>query len=1164
VEVIRDGEIVPLRGAMQRRLLSLLVLHGNGVIDADRLADDLWSGAPPPTATTALQVHVARLRQSLEPGRGFREASTTLVTRPSGYVLELARDDVDAFRFEDLVGRARAALGTGRLEEAVAFAEAAAALWRGPALPDLSDEPVARAAVARWEELRAAAEEERMEAELALGRHAAVVGELEALVRAQPLRERRTGQLMVALYRCGRQAEALRAFASLRAMLVEELGLEPGPELRTLEQSVLAQDLPAPATAAGPRGAAGGPTGAGRVAPFVGRDSEVARAVAALETALTGDSQVLLVSGEAGIGKTRLVEEVAARAGALGVSVWSGRCYEDAAAPAYWPWVQVLRAARAELGPDSFLAGLGPEAAVVTQVLPEATAAALGPSARVLGPEEARFRLFDAFASVLGRLAAAARPIMVVLDDLHWADGATLRLLRSLVPQLRIDRPRLLFVGLYRDTEVGTDLADALGDMAREQCVSWVRLRGLAAADVARLVDAAGASDGLGDLIHRKTDGNPLYVRELLRLLEAEGRLAAPAGAGDDLGVPATIREIVASRTRRFSSEGRQALAVAAVAGARFDVAVLERVTGTEADVVLQSVEEALAAGVVVEDLAVPGAFRFSHDIVRETLYREMSAGRRARLHAQVGTALAALGRSAGDEVRAADLAHHFTRAADAGDDPTAAVAWSEAAARDATRALAYEEAVGHYERAAVAEARCPADPGRRGRLLLALGDARWRAGDVGRARETFLEAAGVARTAGEAELLADAVLGIGGGPYRDWHATRGAYGGKVVELLEEALATIGADGDRRRIALLGRLAEELYYADDDRRLDLSQKAVDLARRLDDPDALVSALCSRCVATWDPDHLEERLAISAEIVARAAAAGSRELGLFGRHYLHVSQLEMGDTAAACATLDEFEALAAELRQPLYLWEAAWFRAMHATAAGDLAEGERLAHEAFEIGFRAGDPDALAIFGVQIGVIRLEQDRTAEMEPLMRDFAAEFAESPAWRAGMCLVEAEVGEQEKAREELARLAEGHFGVLPRDFAWLAALAMLAEACALLGERGHAATIHDLLLPYARRNLLTADRNCWGSCAYYLGLTAATAGRLDDADRWFSVALDANRAMALPVWVAHTRYEWARTLLRRDSPGDAERAAALLDEARGEAAAIGLARLARLLQQ
>ena len=454
-----------LGGRKQRALLALLLLRANEVVSADRLIDLLWAEEPPADAAKALQVHVSRLRRTLE-------SEHVLQTRPGGYLLSVEPGRFDLARFEERASAGARLLAAGDAD-ADAAREALAeglALWRGPPLADLSREPFAQPEIARLEEMRVVALENRIDADLMLGSHAAVVGEIESLIRREPLRERLRAQLMLALYRCGRQAEALEAYRAARRTLVDELGIEPGKRLQELEQAILRQDPALEPPEPPPRDA----TRPGRRAAgvFVGRQHELEELTAGVDDALAGRGRLFLVGGESGVGKTRLADEVASRAKDLGVRVLWGRCWKDGDAPAYWPWRQALRS-------------LGE--------LPEA---------------DDRFGRFDYVVALLRR---SEEPVLLVLDDVHAADEGSLDLLGDVAGELA-ELPVLL-VATYVEQP---GLPPALAALAHHAAHHRLRLRPLGVDEVAEFLERVGTA-GDAAAMHADTGGNPRLIWQRVR-----------------------------------------------------------------------------------------------------------------------------------------------------------------------------------------------------------------------------------------------------------------------------------------------------------------------------------------------------------------------------------------------------------------------------------------------------------------------------------------------------------------------------------------------------------------------------------------------------------------------------------------------------------------------
>jgi DNA-binding SARP family transcriptional activator/RecA/RadA recombinase len=694
----------------------VLLVHANQVVALDRLIEELWGQQPPAQATASLQAYVSNLRRVLEPGRRGRTPPRVLVTRPRGYRLVVAPSDIDAARFVRLAGEGHRLLEGGRPTQAAQVLGEALGLWRGPALAEVAEEAFAQAERQRLEELRLVVLEDRLAAELALGRHAGAAAELAELVGLHPFRERLHGLWMLALYRSGRQAEALGVFQSARRLLGEELGIDPSPWLRRLEGDILRQapglDWTMPAGGVGqPQVEAAGLAVSAATTPvvppadedaLVGRKPQLALMDAALRAGAAGHGRVMLVAGEPGIGKTGLAEEAARQAAGQGVQVAWGRCYEGEGAPAFWPWVQVMRQVLADATPGELGALLGRSGPEVSQLLPELKELVPGlEPPPVVELAAARFRLYQAVTGLLRRLAEA-RPVLVVVDDLHWADMGSLGLLAFLAAELRA--ARLVVLGTYRDVDVaaGQPLAETLGALARQPVVERIVLGGLGTADVARLVATTVGTrpdERLVRAVHERTEGNPFFVTELLPLLQSEGTLQ-----GDDAmtaarrAIPVGVREVLQRRLARLPEQTNAVLLVGAVAGRGFDLDLVEAVAGLDEERALEAVEAAVVAGLVVEDEEAVGRYQFAHGLVRETIYEDISRARRVRLHARVGEALLGLhGRD--DPEHVLELARHWWAAVSV-TGAEAALPFVLAAADHAMAKLAFEQAEQQLHRA--------------------------------------------------------------------------------------------------------------------------------------------------------------------------------------------------------------------------------------------------------------------------------------------------------------------------------------------------------------------------------------------------------------------------------------------------------------------------------
>jgi DNA-binding SARP family transcriptional activator len=1044
LEALEEGQAVRLGGGKQRALLAVFLLHANEPLSVDRLIDELWGERPPATAAKTVRVYVSRLRRALAGGEGDRSAGV-VATRGHGYELCLDPERLDAHRFERLVAEGRGELAAGRLGRAAATVEGALSLWRGPPLADLAYEPFAQREAARLEDLRLDALEQLIEAKLALGANAEAIGRLEALIAEHPYRERLRGQLMLALYRSERQADALQAYQDARRTLVDELGIEPGERLRELERAILAQDpslhLPAAAEPAAE---------SARRAPrsvFVGRERELAELTAGLDDALAGRGRLVLLVGEPGIGKSRLAEELVARARARGARVLVGRCWEAGGAPAYWPWVQALRTHVRDSDGAALRAQLGAGAADLAQLLPELRERFPGlPEPPVPESDAARFRLFDAVAEFLRR-ACESRPSVLVLDDLHAADAPSLLLLRFLARQL--GSTRMLVLGAYRDVDPlpGQPLTEMLADVTRERVTRRLPLGGLSGREVAQYVELTASQLASAELVaalHEETEGNPLLVGEIVRLLSIEG-VRSPSPAELRLVVPQGARDVITRRLSHLSRECNRMLALASVLGREFALAPLARIAGVPEDQLLDVLDEAMTERVVSDVAAGAGRLRFAHVLIRDTLYDGLTSTSRLRLHRLVLDALEAFyGEEPGPHL--AELAHHAV----AGSDFGKGVRYARRAGDRALALLAYEEAVRLYETALeTLDLSGASDERARCRLLLSLGEAR--AGDAPAAKRAFIGAADIARRLGLASEFARAAAGYGGRIV--W--ARAGSDDRLVPLLEEGLAALGDEDVELRARLLARLAGALRDEPSrDRRDALSREAVELARRTDNPAALAYALDGRAFATVAPDTAVECLALGTELREVAERSGDTKRVMAGHTHRIVPQLWVGDVLGVEADLAAASRIARELRQPAHLWLFRAVEAMLALAAGRLVEADELVAQAFALGERAQPDVAIPAHAVQRYTLCDFRGTLEGVEPALRELVINYPARPVFRCTLARLYARLARLPEAKRLFDGLARDDFSGLPFDMEWLYGMSELAEASALLGDTDAAA--------------------------------------------------------------------------------------------------------------
>ncbi len=1128
-----------LPGRQGRLLLAYLAVHRDRPCTRGELIDALWPDEPPARPDAALSALLSKLRRVLGEGAlaGRSEVQLTL----DGPVRLDVEEAAAAAR------RAEAALHDAAWTEAGAAARAVLGVCAADLLPG-SDGPWLREQRGALAGLRVRALEALAAASLEGGELGEALAAARAAVATAPFRESAHLLLMRAHEAAGNPAEALRAFDDLRRLLRDELGAAPGPAALAAHERLLHGGAPAPEAAPVTRRWPAALDALRSRHAFVGRAAEAGALQRAWAGVVAGGRGVVVLTGEAGIGKTRLAAELGGHAHAGGAVVLYGRLDDEGPAP-YQPFVQMVRgwAGGASLAP--LAARLGARGAELGGMLPELGASAAGEDGTLRDREfdAQRLRLFDALAALLAEIAGEA-PLLVVLDDVHWADRPTLQLLGHLA---RAPAPeRMLLLATARADEGGEALAAQLAALRRDGLLEQVELSGLDVPETGALVASLGgrpATPAFVGELHGETDGNPFFIEEVVHhLADADGRLGG-AVALHEAGVPVGVREVTGRRLARLAEPTRRMLATAAVIGRAFDFDVLEEVGPLRGDELVAALEEATATRMLREDPERVGRYSFGHALVRATLYDGLSALRRARLHSRVGEALIAR-RGHQLDPHLGQLAHHFALAAPV-DRPERAVDFALAAGRRADRLLAWEEAAGHYAAALQARELAGAPEDRlRGELLLALGASQERAG-APEARDTFAQAATTARTLGDTALLGRAALGYAG----RW-SQLGRVEEDVAGRLQEALGALGSEDSPLRARLLARLALELYYAGDaGRRLALSEEAVALARRLGDPPTLAACLDARHYALWRPETVHERLEVASELRRIAEAVGDHELELEGAGWTVVDLLELGDVAGADIQIAAASRLAAALHRPLYEWWASLFRCARAQLDGRFEEAERLADETLAIGRRGHAENALHVYAQAMFNIRREQGRLGEVQDAVAGFIALYPAVPAWRCSLALLHLELGREDAARAEFESLAAQGLGALPRDANWLIAVSLLAEVCARVGDAARAAELYDALAPYAGRNVVVGRAaTCNGSASRPLGMLAAVQGEWARAERHFADALAMHAAMGARPFTARTQLAWAELELARGCP---EAAAERLAAARAIADELGM---------
>jgi DNA-binding SARP family transcriptional activator len=1357
-EVATSGRVVEIGSAKQRALLALLALHLNRPVASETLIEELWRGNPPASVQSTVQSLVYRVRRVLADA-GSEAAGVTLRGRGSAYVLEADDLQVDARRFESLLGRGRELLAAGAADGAARALASALAMWRGPALEDLADVELARVEATRLDEARLGAVEALAECELARDQPEAALILLEPHVARNPLREGATGQLMIALYRLGRQAEALRAYQELRRVLGEELGLEPNPALRQLEGQILLQspDLsgpeavaadpplaPAPAVSrqraaatplaegrlstivftdvegstalrtsrgddtahvilrqhehlvrkllsehdgrevkalgdgflavfgsarralafaaaaqraleeerwtspdnavrvriginagevveeggdvfgqavhaaariaakgeggqilvsevvrrlvgsvpetkfrdlgrfrlkgfpdrwrlfelvwADSRPPAAAPSPSGRV-PLVGRSGQLGQLQAAFERAAAGSGGLITVCGEAGIGKTRLTEELIAEAFRRRALVFLGRCSEAEGAGAYAPFVEILEGAVAQApSPEAFRAALGDDAPEIARLMPKLRRLFpdIGPALN-LPPDQERRYLFNSMADFLGR-TARARPTVLVFEDLHWADEASLLMLEHLASHVA-DLPALL-VGTYRDVELADRpaLGRTLEGLVRRRLVEQVRLGRLDGTGVARMLEALARQEPPGpivDVVFAETEGNPFLVEEMFKYLADEGRLLDAEGRFRpdlevrELDVPENVRLVVGRRLDRLSDDTRQVLGTAAVIGNQFRYELLDAAAGLSGDTVLDAVDEAERARLIVPAWGDPGGerFAFGHELVRQTVLTRLSAPRRRRIHLAVADAMeSTLGRALEDH--ASDLAHHLLEAGAAA-TPSRTFRYLVLAGRRAFAASGFEDALRFFERAATLDA---AEPAERADLLVDLGRAQRSVGRWDVALATTMEAIDAYEALGDplavGRVSADAAYALA------WLARFGdAY--EMARRGLPAVAELTAPERGYLLAVQGSLAAWVVsYEDGKQAID---EAMELAERLGDRRLEAHVAEQRAHLEWG--WMRHREAVEAGRVAAEGHHGCGDLWdqAISLGFVVFSLVQLGRFAEAEDVLTELEPLAERLGcYPALLFCHRARLLIDLCRTADLAALEAAVRRDFEINEAIGGAWSGQAHTWR-GLVHFWRGDWAEAGPHFEEGSRLDPDGAlngwGW-AWLFLHRAYTG----AREEALRMLAEREHDLPRPggpnrFGPWTMLGAVVEGVVLLGEPARAAAHYAVLVEALSAGVIGGNYHDVRLFERVAGIAAAAGKRFDEAEAHFAAALRLSEEIPHRIEGLETRRFYAGMLLERDGPGDRQRAMAFLNQAAAGFRKLGMRKHAKL---
>jgi DNA-binding SARP family transcriptional activator len=1173
--------LLDLGGPKRRALLALLVLRAGRATSVEAIVDALWGPAAPSGASRTVRTYVSQLRKQL----GAVAGRAPFATGSGGYELVVA-DDVDAVEFEQLV---MAGVDEPDLSDRITALDHALELWRGDPLPEFVGASWVEQPTNHWRRLHRMAQEGRTDALLALGRHREVLPLLERLVVDEPLHERYWAQLVVARHGAGRRADALGAAREVRRLLGSELGIEPGSEILDLERRIIDGDddlLTAAslrsrppgrvvvdvasrgqAATAGPGpGAPGGPhrggapvstrlaprppaatampidvpplpaSAPGRQRPFVGRDLDLAALREAIDRACVGEGGAALVTGEPGIGKSRLLEEATRDCASRGLAVLWGRASEAGGAPAFWPWLQVLRSS-ADLVTGSDIDGGDPDdVGLLARLVPVLGTGIPPETVLVQDDEGARFRLFDAVCRFLLR-RAERQPTVVVIEDVQWADESTLLLVEHLTPLL--PGSRLLLAVTCREVHVDRHdrLSTTLAELTRTAAAT-VRLLGLDVPEVAELIRSISGDEPEAEVVDRiaaRTNGNPFFVGEIARL--------------PDDRVPPTITAVVRSHLRSLSDTQFDILGTAALIGREIDPTLVAAVSGAGID----EVEDALDAAEEANIVDSPGrSLRFVHALVREVLVEDLPLHLRRARHRQVARAL-----SSANDHRLDQAAHHWFVGARPGDVDEAVPVTLRAGAR-ATSLLAHGEAARHYDHAVSLLAMDPtADRRRRCDVLHALGEARMRNGELAPGQAPVLEASNLARELADGPRLVRAALAYCGPPRINRRDELAA------SLVHEALRWVDPE---MQPAVAARLHANLAImpAVEFPAAGHAARAVALAERTGEPSVLATALGSLWWRCFDTADVGRAAGTARRQLGAARAAANPELEIEAEINALEAAWYLGDREGRTTSLRAVRRLASKLRMPWYEGVATMYEARQLVAEGELVQAEARADPLLEVALAEGQ-NIGGVYGAQRFAILSFQDREVEIEPVVRSMVDATLEELlvvdiSYRALLARHYAEVGRTDEADWFFSGLFDDEFEAPGRLYGCHQAviLGLIADACVAMGSKAHAPQLHRLLQPWLGLHLQVTPSLYLGPTSLYVGMLEQVMDRLDDSVAHLEQSVDEARAAGIVVCQPiQPEVALARVLAERRAPGDVPAATDLLAMAKRTAQRHGIAR-------
>lgn len=844
--------------------------------------------------------------------------------------------------------------------------------------------------------------------------------------------------------------------------------------------------------------------------PIAGRVVDTESLAQAWKSASSGERRLTFVAGEPGIGKTRLSAELAVVAHRDGATVLYGRCDEELSVP-YQPWVEAISHLTDHLDDDRLeptISHCGPELALLLPNMRRRFPAIA--ASTTTDPETERYMLLQAVTSCLSLVAEQA-PVLLVLDDLHWADKQTPTLLRHLFTNISAQSPIMVVVN-YRDSDLDTGhpLIDTVAALRREPGVEQLSIVGLDDIEMRELVEISAEREldesgrRMALLLRQETGGNPFFAHEILRNLVEAGDLYLDGDTWvvkdtfDEFALPQSIRDVVGQRIARLGTESVKALTAAAVIGREFDLALVATVTDTDDDDLLDHFDAAVAAGVLTEEPGGDERFRFVHSLARTTLVAGLSDGRARRMHRKIAEALEALiGDDPGDRV--GELATHWMAAA-APVEQEKAIHFAQLAGRRALQALAPDEAIRWFTTAIEhLELSASTDVRLRAELLVELGTAQQHIGEPA-FRATLLEAGALAGSVGDTRLMVAAALANNRGIY----SKLGETDDQRVDALRASLEAVGTEDSAERTLLLATLFSELEWDSSlEERTNMITEAVRVARDVGDPWVLAAVLNRACVSSLAPHNLAERRLMSAESLEIARRLGDRTLEFWAHVGVFFAAFTSLDRATTDTALAEAMALADGIGRPSFRWFVRALRTSLLLAVAHPDDAEASATETFQIGTEAGEPDAFDYFAAALMTARFWQGRGMEVMDLLRQAVDDHPQLPAYSAGLAAGLAEEGYLDEARDILAEAHRNGFEVRVNTL-WSVTVGPWALAAALVADPVYAAPLYEALIPWSGQIAATRT-HCHFFVDTYLGSLALALGNHEQAETHL---LDAER--------------------------------------------------------